>query len=234
MANGSRRSVLEELYKHDELQEPSELPQRLIQEGVFLMMAGTESAAKTLTIAAFYMARDQDVMAKARRELAIYGSGPFLKDVGTLPYLNAMVHEANRLSFGLPGRVTARVAPHEVVSYKGFAIPPGTAFGMTTLAVHTNEEVFPEPWDFKPERWIGEEGKRLQKYQLAFGRGARKCLGINVANAEILLAIAALSQYNLDLFQTDLDDILIQHEYQVAYPKLDSKGVQMKISTRTA
>ena len=40
-----------------------------------------------------------------------------------------------------------------------------------------NEEIFPEPFKFIPERWLGDKGKELQRYQVTFGKGRRGCLG---------------------------------------------------------
>lgn len=40
--------------------------------------------------------------------------------------------------------------------------------------------IFPEPADFKPERWIEakENNIRLDRYMVSFGRGSRQCVGI--------------------------------------------------------
>jgi cytochrome P450 len=64
---------------------------------------------------------------------------------------------------------------------KVWKIPTGTPVGMTAVLVHLNEDLFPEPLEFRPERWLDEDGKRdprLEKYILSFSRGSRQCLGI--------------------------------------------------------
>jgi cytochrome P450 len=38
-----------------------------------------------------------------------------------------------------------------------------------------NPDIFPDPFTFKPERWLNN--KELQKYQVTFGKGRRGCLG---------------------------------------------------------
>lgn len=40
---------------------------------------------------------------------------------------------------------------------------------------------FPEPEAFQPERWLND-GKRLDKYQVSFGKGSRQCIGMKLAN----------------------------------------------------
>ena len=47
---------------------------------------------------------------------------------------------------------------------------------MTTYHILMNEEIFPNPKAFVPERWIGHP--ELEKYFVPFGKGSRQCLGI--------------------------------------------------------
>ena len=143
-----------------------------------------------------------------------------------LPYLSGVIAEGNRLSFSVTARV-CRIAPDEALQYKGFIIPPGTPVSTTTLAVHTDESIFPDPWAFKPERWLGPEGVERRKYQMAFNKGGRNCIGINLALAEMFLALAAVTRYDMELFETDVSDVQFRHDFHVAYPRLDSKGVRV-------
>ena len=40
--------------------------------------------------------------------------------------------------------------------------------------------IFPDPYNFKPERWVGEESEveRLDRFMVAFGKGSRMCIGM--------------------------------------------------------
>ena len=63
--------------------------------------------------------------------------------------------------------------------YKGYKIPRGTAVSMTHADLHYNEAFFPEPKEFRPERWLdGEGAKGLEKWLVSFSRGGRSCLGV--------------------------------------------------------
>ena len=169
-------------------------------------------------------------MSRLRTELRATPD-PSLKDLQQLPFLNSVILEANRLSFGLTGR-NPRIAPGESLHYRQYVIPPGTPVSMSTLCIHTNETVFPDPWAFRPERWLGNEGAEKRKHMFAFGKGPRKCVGMNLAQAELCLAVAAMAKYDMELFETDERDVRFQHDYHVAHPRLDSKGIRATVLGR--
>lgn len=191
-------------------------------------IAGTESTAKSMALAHFHLLANPQIMARLRDEIRTVQGAASWTELEQLPYFNAVIAEANRLSFGVTARL-CRVAPDETLIYKGYTIPPGTPVSMTTLCAHTDENIFPDPWTFNPDRWLGPDGAKKRKYQMAFNKGSRICIGINLAHAELFLAIAAMARYDMKLFQTDIADIQFQHDYHVAYPKLDSKGIRAMV-----
>ena len=194
-----------------------------------LSYLGAESPAKSLIITHFHLLRNPPILERVRAELDAIQNPASWTELEQLTYLSAVIAEGNRLSFGVTARLS-RIAPDESLKYKEYIIPPGTPMSSTTLCVHTDEDVFPDPWTFNPDRWLGEEGVARRKYQMAFNKGGRKCLGISLAHAELFLAIAAMARYDTKLFETDLADVEFRHDYQVAHPKLDSKGVRVTVS----
>lgn len=173
-------------------------------------------------------------MEKLRTELAASPSSTF-SEVDRIPYLHAITLEANRLSFGLTGR-NPRVSPDQVIQYTNssskvtYNLPPGTPISTSTLLAHTNENVFPDPWTFNPDRWLGKEGQERKKYMLAFSKGPRKCIGMHLAEAELLLAIAEMAKWDMDLFETEEEDVKFLHDYHVATPRLNSSGVKVTVT----
>ncbi|KAI3064685.1 CAZyme family GT109 [Aspergillus niger] len=106
----------------------------------------------------------------------------------------------------------------------------------TTLSAHTADTVFPDPFVFDPERWLGDAGKERRRFQMAFNKGGRRCLGIELARAELYHVVAALvREFDMALFETDADDVAFMYDYQVAMPKMGSKGTMLPIPpTRVA
>lgn len=173
----------------------------------------------------YHLLANPGLLTKLRCELRTVCLKASASELQRLPYLAAVCNEGLRLAFGLTGR-NVRVAADESLQYAGYTIPPGTRMSMTTLCIHTNEDVFPRPWSFEPDRWLGADGKRRQLYQYGYGRGSRRCLGLELANAELFMTIALVARYDMELFATDIGDVEFRHDFQVAHPRLESKGIR--------
>lgn len=111
----------------------------------------TESTAKTIGIAHYYLLAYPEVMQNMPAELQSAPQPPSLRDLESLPYLAAVLAESSRFVFGITGRLI-RIAPHETLQYKQYVLPPSTSMCTTTLVAHTDEDIFRDPWTFKPER----------------------------------------------------------------------------------
>lgn len=203
---------------------------RIAQEGHVIVQAGTVTTSWVLTIATFHLLNQHTTaLAKLRKELreAIPDANDSvpLAQLERLPYLRAVIKESMRLSIGASGRIT-RTAPDETLRFKPsklclqiypnmtaaerekeWLLPPGTEVSMTSYQTTTNPEIFPDPFAFVPERWLGKENElRLEKYMAVFGYGARQCLGMQLAHAEMYLMVSKLwrvweagSQVGLDI-----------------------------------
>jgi cytochrome P450 len=49
---------------------------------------------------------------------------------------------------------------------------------MGATILHRNPDIFPDPYVFKPERWLQKDAAELEKYLVSFSKGPRSCLGI--------------------------------------------------------
>lgn len=131
--------------------------------------------------------------------------------------------------------VTARSprVPYEAMKYKEWEIPAGTAISQMNYVVNYDSEIFPDPFNFHPERWIEaeEKGVRLDRFMVSFSRGSRNCVGINLAWAEMYLALAhVITQFDMQVYDTTRErDILIDRDFFVGIPKPESKGIRAKV-----
>lgn len=71
-----------------------------------------------------------------------------------------------------------RCSPDVALQYKQWTIPKGTPVGMAAYSLHTDPEVYPEPFKFIPERWLGDYDPKMNRNWVPFSRGSRNCLGI--------------------------------------------------------
>lgn len=64
---------------------------------------------------------------------------------------------------------------------------------MTSRLHHEDENIFPQPRQFKPDRWLQPESKSLKKYLSPFGHGTRICVGMqSVPSTNHLICVANL------------------------------------------
>ena len=110
-----------------------------------------------------------------------------LKVLEDLPLLNAVTMETLRRHAPVPG-VLPRKSPHGVSSQLGkyTEIPGGVRVTAYAYSLHRNENVFPAPEEWRPERWLGStdsEGHQtdMEQWFWAFGSGVRACSGDVVA-----------------------------------------------------
>ena len=141
-----------------------------------------------------------------------------------------------RLSYGVVQR-SPRVSPKRPVQYKSYTIPPGTAIGSDTYHMHHNERVFPDSHTYDPTRWLdnpkGPDGtKYLTRYMVAFGRGTRSCLGMQLAYAEIFITLATLMRRfeSWELCEgVEKGDVTFARDYITPVPRDGSKGVRVLV-----
>lgn len=138
------------------------------------------------------------------------------------------------MGIGLTQRI-ARVASHGEVEYGRYNIPAGTAIGMSSMMTNNDPHIFPKPDEFKPERWLPGTNdaatiKANRELILTFGKGSRRCLGINLAQAEILCTLAmVVPRHTLELYETTRRDVDIAHDSLLPMYAEGSKGVRVKV-----
>ncbi|KAH7353180.1 cytochrome P450 monooxygenase-like protein [Pyrenochaeta sp. MPI-SDFR-AT-0127] len=193
----------------------------LYEEGQALMFGGADTVGNTLMVGTFHLLKQPKVLQKLKAELlaawpSLNANEPKLRDLEKLPYLNSIIKESLRLSSGVTSGLL-RVVPATGATVTGVALPPETIVSCGSTFVHYNENIFPHPERFIPERWL--ESTELDNWLVAFSRGPRMCLGINLAWAELRLGFAHVFR-KFDLVPSEplqdklsFRDIFLPHYY---------------------
>lgn len=172
----------------------------LWEEMQLLIIAGSDTGSIVLAGIFFYLTRHPDALARLAEEVTTtFGSVSEIASgtkLNSCKYLKAVIQEGLRMTPPAPGEVGRQVQAGGVV-VDGEFFPEGTHVTTCIWALSYNEDVFPEPLKFRPERWIvGEKGVTPESVALneralgAFSAGARGCIGKNLAWMEMSLLVA--------------------------------------------
>ncbi|KAF4567146.1 hypothetical protein EYR36_010763 [Pleurotus pulmonarius] len=171
--------------------------ERLIQEtaeNLYTAGADTTTSALISLVLAFLI--HPNIQAKARREIDGVLEGkrlPNFKDMDQLPYVTAVAREVQRWQ-----PVTPLAIPHFVTDedeYKGYRIPANSIVIGNAWAMLHDETKYPEPFAFKPERWLSSDGTLnpdMKEPSVMFGFGRRICPGRYLASSSIWITAAML------------------------------------------
>lgn len=106
---------------------------------------------------------------------------------------------------------------------------------MTSVLIHDNSDIYPEPSVFNPDRWLADDSQRLQRYLVPFGKGTRMCGGLNLAYAEIYLTLASVfRRYDFEMVDVVRErDIDITRDFFNTSSSLESKGMNVRVVERS-
>ncbi|GAW17834.1 hypothetical protein ANO14919_073010 [Xylariales sp. No.14919] len=220
---------------------------RLVNEAQLIVFAGEGTTAHTLTAAIYEILAQPAVAQKLREELLQalpdHEATPSFAQVDSLPYLNAVIQETVRIHPGVMGR-QVRISPDVAITYRDkhsgakLILPRGMRASMSPLSTHMNAEVFKDPYEFRPQRWIDDP--TLGRAFHGFSRGSRNCVAMNFARKEMAVFIATIflryDVYNgqegrtLELYDTERRrDIDPSSDFIIPVPAQGSYGLRVRI-----
>jgi cytochrome P450 len=158
----------------------------LRDELMTLVLAGHETTANQLAWAWERLVRWPEAHERLRE--AVRSGSDDADEV-----IEATITEAMRVRPVIPMTGRRVTVPWRLGAY---AIPAGTAVGISMLLLHHREDLYPEPRAFRPERWLGQKPGTYE--WIPFGGGTRRCLGAALAMAEQRVVLETMAR-RLDL-----------------------------------
>lgn len=175
--------------------EPQYNRESLLAEVMELLLAGTDTTAHTLSFAVGELALNQRVFRKARGIIdqvwQNYG-GINVGSLKDLDYIRGIVKETLRLYSVASGSTSLEVERETVI--EGKIIPRGTKIFWSMLAAGRDPEVYPQPDEFLPERWLERKGSSPLP-MIDFGSGSHRCLGEHLSMLEATVMLSLLLRY---------------------------------------
>jgi cytochrome P450 len=150
--------------------------QEVCDQLVTLLVAGHETTATALAWTLELLAHHPAALERLQRE-------------HEPDYLKAVINESLRLRPVVP--LAGRRLTSEL-RVDGHVLPEGTDVTPAIWLTHTREDVYPEPFAFRPERFL--DGAPPGYAWVPFGGGMRRCLGAAFAEMEMRVALGAILQ----------------------------------------
>ena len=168
---------------------------QLRRELQVLMGAGETTTGEALAFCFSLLGRHPDVLARVVSELdAALGTRAIeISDLPKLPLLRQVLDETLRLY--PPSYVLARSAI-EPTTLGDLSIGAGTTVLYSPYTLHRDPRFWSAPEAFRPERFAPDgEASAVPRYAyLPFGAGPRRCIGENLAQLELVFAVARVLQ----------------------------------------
>lgn len=192
---GTRDDLLSRLLAaRDEVDGRGMSDRQLRDEAMTLFLAGHETTALALSWTWWLLARHPEAAQRLAGEVdeVLQGRLPTAEDCPRLRYAEGVILESMRLY--PPAYVVGREAMEEV-PLGPYVVPRGHTVLMSQWAVQRDPRWFPEPEEFRPERWGEEAIHALPRFAyFPFGGGPRVCIGNTFAMMEMVLVLALLAQ----------------------------------------
>ncbi|CAL1280539.1 unnamed protein product [Larinioides sclopetarius] len=181
------------LEKHFDTQELTE--EDIKEEVKTFFLAGHETVATSVSWTLYLIGLYSDVQAKIHEEFdQVFGEDvkrPIKEmDLTGMPYPDCVIKESARLYPPIP--LIARQATEDT-NLCGYVAPKGATCVIFLYFLHRDENIFPEPDKFDPDRFLTENSAKIPEYgYIPFSHGARSCIGYKFAEIEIKTIICSI------------------------------------------
>ncbi|TXB97730.1 hypothetical protein FocTR4_00011814 [Fusarium oxysporum f. sp. cubense] len=172
------------------------------------LLAGSDTTGISLRSIFYYLLHDKSAYKTLQNEIDEADRAGKLSPIITfsesleLEYLQACIKEALRMHPAVSYPLE-RVVPPDGARLCGEYLPGGTIVGVNAAVIHRERDIFGQDADtFQPERWLHSSEERIKlmdRHNLAFGAGARTCIGKNISIMEMSKFVPqVLRQFDLE------------------------------------
>jgi cytochrome P450 len=219
----------------------------LFAESQSIIGAGTETVSNSLSTLSYHILANPHILLQLQKEINEAATKARLKKrtdiigkdvlVG-LPFLAACIKEGLRIA-GPPAGRLPRINSKAAMVYTSpenhtYTLPQGTPMSMCITDIHFNSTIFEDPYEFKPQRWLGASmgpptvKKRMEHFYSPFGKGSRNCVGSELAKIQILLATGNMFwKFDMDLFETGDRDVKVVRDCFAGFAEVESRGIRV-------
>ncbi|KAL1305006.1 hypothetical protein AAFC00_003908 [Neodothiora populina] len=163
------------------------------------LLAGIDTTADSLMFLIWVLSLPENEMVQQKLSREVRNVSPdspshdfpSVRSAAQLPYLDAVIKETLRLYSPLPAS-EPRCMPNQATVIDGYSIPAGTIVCASAYSINRNDNVYEDPLEFDPDRWLDEKGQMTAKSSFAFSAGGRMCIGMHLATAEMTTLVTAI------------------------------------------
>ncbi|XP_018424943.1 PREDICTED: cytochrome P450 2A6-like [Nanorana parkeri] len=161
-----------------------------------MFLGGAETTSITLSFGVLYFIKYPEIQDKLHEEIdKVIGRtrDPRVEDRNQMPYMNAIIHEIQRISDVLPmGCIRSAMAD---VTLRGYNLPKGTDILPVLTTVLHDPSQFETPGEFNVKHFLDENGKfKKNNGFMPFAAGKRSCIGESLVRMEVFLFFTTLLQ----------------------------------------
>jgi pentalenene oxygenase len=164
--------------------------EELVDQVFTFLFAGAETTASTLAWALYLLSQHEQAHHQVSLEVDrhLTAATASVRDLPKLTTLDLVVREALRLYPA--GWLLTRVVS-ATTQLDGITLPEGTIVAVSPHLIHRRADIYPDPGEFAPERWLATTPGPTT--YVPFGAGARRCIGDQFGLQETGLALATIT-----------------------------------------
>ncbi|NP_001353157.1 cytochrome P450 6a8-like isoform X1 [Drosophila kikkawai] len=197
-------------------------------------IAGSDPSSATIQYALYELTKNQDIQDRVRCEveevLERHDQELTYECLKDLKYLSMVVDETSRL-YPIASHLIRKAHKRFVVpGHSNFVIEAGQMIFIPSSAIHHDPSIYPDPFEFRPERFSPEEtAKRTSVAWLPFGDGPRNCIGLRFGQMQVRIGLALLIKNFKFSMSSETPDPLIFDPRSVTFTVLN--GIPLRVET---